>query len=355
MELDKGKRKAVDISDSLISGQDDAESRKKKKKTKLNSHGNLSAASASASGSSATVIPGPQSSVSTVINETSSGFSFQSGCQWSSVNYSCAYDAAYMSLYSIYNILSPEQQKNIRKGLNKYGMLGNSLEFLSQPGLQTPERFNFFRDQFQDYLSGQEPRDFPRYGPHGASVVLIFEKIFPRDSTRQVEMYGFCDCGHEQARLGFEDILPTIATSFDAERYKDGGSSNEIALAEHLQLLVNDIEEWYSNDVRYCQCGLPFSKLSTLFIIAPPILYFELRNDISESAIKILPSLAIEIPSTTGKVKYKLVSIVYLGRFHFTCRFIVGRNVWTYDGCLAHGCPTLESRDLPINNLCSLL
>lgn len=166
-------------------------------------------------------------------------------------------------------------------------------------------------------------------------------------------MYGFCDCGHEEApsRLGFENILPTIVTSFDGERYKDSGS-NEIALAEHLQILVNDIEEQYSDAIRYCQCGLPFSKLSTLFHMAPPILYFELLNDISNR--KILPSLAIEIPSITGKVKYKLASIVYLGRFHFTCRFIVGRNVWTYDGRLAHGCPTLESIDLPIN-LCSLL
>ena len=351
LELGKGKRKAKDISssDGLISETEQHEEFPIKKKAKLNSHKVLS--SPSPSGSSATVIPdsSTQSSISTLINEASSRFSFQSGCQWSSVNYSCAYDSAYMSLYSIYKLQSPDLQKRIREELNKYGMLGDSLEFISQPGLQTSERFNSFRDQFRDYLSGTEPRDFPRYGPHGASIVLIFEKIFPRD-TRQLEMYGFCNCGLEEARLGFENILPTIASSFNDERYKD---SNEIAFAEHVQIFVNDIEEWYSDDVRYCQCGLQFSRLSALFQIAPPILYFELQNEILDRK-KIVPSLAIEIPSITGKKNYKLASIVYLGGFHFTCRFIVGRNVWTYDGRLAHGCHTLESIDLP-NDLSSLL
>jgi hypothetical protein len=126
VELDKGKQKAKDLSDSLISGEDAESPVRKKKKTKQKSN---------SSQSSGTDVPGP--------NEASSEFSFHSGCQWSSVNYSCAYDAVFMTLYSIYKCQRPEQQIKIREELNKYGMLGNSLELISQPGLQTTERFNF--------------------------------------------------------------------------------------------------------------------------------------------------------------------------------------------------------------------
>jgi hypothetical protein len=103
----------------------------------------------------------------------------------------------------------------------------------------------------------------------------------------------------------------------------------------------------YSNTVRKCKCGTPFSTLHGLFHTISPILYFELENDISIK--KLLPSLSIDILSSTGKNEYKLACIIYLGAFHFTSRFIIGEKIWTYDGRLQEGCPTPEITDIPIN------
>jgi len=340
VELGKGKRKAKELTDSLISSKVLQKPVKKKFKS---SSDNISIVP-SANDLSRTMLPGASHrSVSTLTVQDSSAFSFQAGCQWSSVNYSCAYDVVFMSLYSVYKCQNSLQRKNIRQDLNKYGMLGDSLEFISQPGLQMTARFNSFRDQLRDYLSAVEPQDFPRYGPHGTSTALILERIFPWE-TRQLEMYGFCNCGRKKSRLGFENILQTIMTPLVCERYKNN-VSNEIDLKEHLHLLFSDIEEPYSNIVRYCDCGSPFTKLSTLFNIPPPILYFELHEHVSIR--KIIPSLVISLPSMSGEAMYKLTSIIYLGRFHFTCRFILGESIWTYDGRIAEGCPSVESITLP--------
>jgi len=70
--------------------------------------------------------------------------SFQSGCEWSSVNYSCAYDAVFMSFFVIYKSQDSAGQNEMKAMLDVYGKLGTSLQLLNGCFLPTTTMFNVF-------------------------------------------------------------------------------------------------------------------------------------------------------------------------------------------------------------------
>lgn len=72
-------------------------------------------------------------------------------------------------------------------------------------------------------------------------------------------------------------------------------------------------------------------------ITPPPILYFE-----SIDLFTATPLQVIDLPLADGTAQYKLVSVIYLGNFHFSARFTAEGNVWNYDGRDHKGTPKIE-------------
>jgi len=86
------------------------------------------------------------------------------GCQWSSTNWSCAYDTVFMVLFHIYQQANPLCRKAWMINTNDFS---KSLSLLfdhlleSNSNLNTSSLFNISRDQFHDKLSMHNPHSFP--------------------------------------------------------------------------------------------------------------------------------------------------------------------------------------------------
>jgi len=296
------------------------------------------------------VLPSP-------ISTTPNSVLFTSGCQWSSLNYSCAYDSVFMCLFSIYLHFNTIQKANMRTTVNTFNQLGDSFHILSQAPMPSTNDFNTFRDLFRDYLSAYDPEEFQRYGPHGASVDLILEHLFPR-KDRLLGIYRKCtNCG--TTYLGYDEIFVQILSEFDNHMYntcndirgQDSmtlGSSLTCNLDFHLKLWYNNLITPYEHANPCCSSTNPISTIVPLLKIPPPIIFFEISPNNRRS---ISPQYILNIPSTIGTKKYILSSIIYLGSFHFSCRmFTNDGSVWTHDGRVNSGLPILESQILPDPN-----
>lgn len=269
---------------------------------------------------------------------------FPSGCQWSAINYSCSYDAVFMSLHSIYRNLNQSQKNYMKEKLNSYSGLGDSLELLSQPTMQQTKHFNSLRDKLRDYLSAYSQDFFPRYGANGASAPHILDILLPR-SERQLRIHGSCSCMPFKQSLNIDTHLPNVLVPFPSERYQDPLSAH-IDLQEHLQILLSDTSEPFKHPENFCQsCGREFDVLVPI-LTTSPLICLEVQERVDEKPI--VPSLKIQLASESDTpCTYSLSAVIYLGGFHFTCRLFVQNKVFKYDGRLANGRPILEMPSTP--------
>ena len=108
------------------------------------------------------------------------------GCAWSGENWSCAYDAVFMSFWSIYRGSSPSWQRKWRQQSPIWGnLLGAAFDLLltttqcrqiSQAALS--QEFTTFRDEFRDKLSQVNPEYFRCHGAVLASVCQVLGRVF---------------------------------------------------------------------------------------------------------------------------------------------------------------------------------
>jgi len=271
------------------------------------------------------------------INVTCPRNDFISGCSWSSDNYSCAYDTIFMTFFSIYRSLDDERRIIFRHILNEFGSLGDSLEILMEPERQNVTQFNLLRDRLRDHLSSIDPINFRRYGRHGAPLSLILEMIVPRTQYK-LNIYGRCtstQCGN-RSKIGTDFLQGILAVRCSSDAPCSLESNHTLDVGEHLTKLLNQVHRGNA----MCSCGERFSETMGSLINVPQVLFFELQqNDIHIYA----PPIEMDLPTSDGVTKYRLLSVIYLGGFHYTCRlFTNDGRIWEYDGRDNQGCPTLE-------------
>ncbi|PPQ75766.1 hypothetical protein CVT24_002642 [Panaeolus cyanescens] len=288
----------------------------------------------------------PEMTADAPINVSQTGSRLLAGCEWTSENWSCAYDAVFMSLLFAYTSLGEISQNSLKHNLDKETdfKLGKAFHFLSSNPFSTSEQYNQLRDELRDVLSTRDPTSFPRYGPYGASVCRILEILLPRtDQILSIQahciQYG---CGLTD--LGFEESLPTILLMPDNE---DG----QLDIATLVRRQIVSKTSRYTLHAHVCDhCGTTISEITALLSNKPPVLYFEIPEVVGQEG-KIIPSELISFETTFGDMQYKLVAVIYLGGFHFSCRFL-DEGVWTYDGQLHKGAPQRECDKVgPITDL----
>ena len=265
------------------------------------------------------------------------------GCQWSSTNWSCAYDTVFMALFHTYQQINPLCRQTWTINSND---IGKSLSLLfdrlleTNSNLNSSSLFNISRDQFRDRLSMHDPHSFPRFGMVGASTTSILELISPSCKLIATTLCTNDACNKiSQIEERVPISLPTICFPIQTQ------NQDPITLQKWL-------EEWLANQFRQHNNKATFNhnlpncdgtaSTSLQLPFAPSVLFLETI----ESATPIIPSLTLTIPIKHGLTAYRLSGIIYQGDFHFSARIIYNEPTfitYTYDGRNNNGYPALEN------------
>ena len=259
---------------------------------------------------------------------------YLAGCKWTSENWSCPYDAVFMSFWSIYKQSSPHWREDwVECSPDWNGPLGNNFDhliLLARTPLNTDDQavwFCRYRDRFRDQLSHVDSESFPRWGPATAPVVRILRFTFGRFNGPYVEQDLICSkCGAlSRAEI---DICFLIG----------GLQRNLRNSAPSLQVVWEEFLRRYQTKPFYkqarCHCNGQ-NIVQRLRMPGAPWIWFE-RGEASP----VGPSLTITFSSPPQQLTYSLRAIIYSGGNHFTVRFREESGEWwKHDGQLASGVP----------------
>lgn len=296
-------------------------------------------------------IPAPNKRLKVHYNNTPSQENFGLiGCQWSSANWSCAYDSLFMILYSSFTQLSLEFQTEFSIVSDISNGLAHSFQLLSSEPNQSAGMFDNERDKFRDILFAKSPSSFQRYGPNLASVTDILDWIFPIAYSRN-RMAELCsdDCMHRSLSVHLPSVITDssdteldlnsylsnwIMRNYQAFNQNSYPSTNHSACFPSGRIHGQDINTQSDGQCQSCQS----------------ILYFEFHPN-----VLCLPSKTLDIPCQRRTCSYRLTGIVYYGDVHFNTRLILqDGTIWVYNGQVNSGRPTRD-REITTNSAAELV
>lgn len=292
------------------------------------------------------------------------------GCQWSSVNWSCAYDSIFMGFFGMF----AQQDISWRTEwalLNEYTMhLGSCFNTLLNGGASpTSAMMNYERDKWRDFLYSKDAVSFPRTG----CVMVIMSEMSSLLQTRVLP--------NEQSISFFCEHPECIETEFNVDLQAMSlcstpvWSLNASAVGLPQVCLAATAQEWYSilmqetsrlfchhsSHWRHCvqhghnpTAGLKRERFPTTVV-------FEVYATVKPL---FTPLIRISTTNRAGTLQsYRLCAVLYSGGGHFTASLVDGTSVWSYDGAQNDGRPvhmgfiskmditclrTLEGRDAHI-------
>jgi len=282
----------------------------------------------------------PQAATSSI---SASTFLTSAGCRWSAVNWSCAYDSVFMSLYGIYTTAGFQLRQIFRSASPLANILDESFRSLLESPLHTTTMFNNHRDNLRNELSSRYPDQFQRFGQHGTAASAILDVLFP-SSGRQLMFIPHCPNGCTVSTHLVDDAgLPTLVVPSELVH-----NSFSTTMPNNLNQYLSNFFHRTSHDLTLlnmccAECNMSFLSFSSSFINTPPVLFLEVPMQPESTLSGVLPSWFIEVPSSSQNSSYQLSAIIYLGDFHFTSRLISeDGSVWKYDGQLNNGVPVFE-------------
>lgn len=268
------------------------------------------------------------------------------GCAWDKANWSCAYDAVFMSFWSIYKKSSPGWRDKWRQQAPKwndfFGAAYNSLlvaaqgEEISQASLS--RKFTSFRETFRDELHQVNPDCFKRYGAVEASVCRILGHIFSSHVEREpyLDQVAACDpCG---TSAHYRCCFSLIGSSQLLDGYL-----NEDDTEEHLplQVAVTRYIQRNSQEPLHNRCPTCSGPLRVESLSVPEMTW--LWIEILDPTPLITPSLRLVFGPQNQRRVYTLQAVIYHGGNHFTAR-LLDRSAtwWKYDGIQRFGVPHID-------------
>ena len=262
---------------------------------------------------------------------------FQAGCVWTRRDWSCAYDAVFMSFFATYWHSSPSWHDNWKQQSPEWTIrLADHFDLLleaSNSPEYSPEQlsklFSSFRDQFRSQLSNHDPRRFPRSGRVPTSVCAILELLFGSAHGPGIEQYLLCtDCSmatetsHSFSLLALLVFHRTYRCSTDPQFVP-----SETLLARFIESLSNP------SKLSPCRTCHGATQVQSLTMATPPWIWFETNaNDTMSPS----PTLVFKLPGQ--RPIYDLISVIYCGENHFTTRIRdLSNEWWSYDGMWRFG------------------
>lgn len=259
---------------------------------------------------------------------------YAAGCVWVMEDWSCSYDAVFMSFWSIYEQSSMGWRSDwIRHSQDWNTPLSNNFDhliILADTPVDTRDHamwFSRYRNRFRDQLSQANPVSFPRRGPVPASASRILEIMFGRDTGPYLEQDLICpNCGGS-SQVEAETRFLTAGFGRDRKR----STPLQTVWEDFIRRSTTRVSHFGSN---CCHCQ-GRNKVQGLRMPDTPWIWFERER---KSPISPSPILTFDFP--TQQLSYSLQAIIYAGGNHFTTRFRdrSGRW-WNHDGQLFSGVP----------------
>ena len=270
----------------------------------------------------------------------------RAGCVWDRDDYSCAFDAVFMTFYSVYG-QSNRSWRNVWKGESPQWNipLSNLFDLLlsvtANDNYSPQEYSSWFsrcRDIFRDQVTESNPRLFPR-GPHFAPVSDILQRILGGTSAEPCAYQHLTcpGCGAEKNDACFSLSYLGLPFNLDDLRHSQDPPILPLQLALTRYIRRYSMEPFPAyKKCNFCQA---VRHVRSLHFPETSWTWFELR----EGEQSVLPSLEISYQSTAMQQTHTLQAIIYLGGGHFTAHVREGRSTWWgYDGQWRFGTPRLE-------------
>ena len=256
------------------------------------------------------------------------------GCKWTSKNWSCPYDAVFMSLWSIYNQSSPGWREDwvghsshwnspLSKDFDHLILLANT----PLKADEEAECFSRYRDRFREQLSHVDSKSFPRQGQVSAAVSRILGHTFGRSGGPYIEQHLICPRCETLTETKIDTCFVTIGAKRKSNRrdFVSLAGIWEEFLKHHQTKPLRQAE---------CHCGGQ-NEVKRLRMPDTPWIWFE-RNQNPPIGL----SLTIRFGPLSQQLVYSLRAIIYSGGLHFTVRFREGLDGWwKHDGQIASGVP----------------
>jgi len=223
------------------------------------------------------------------------------GLIWDPDNYSCAYDALFTIMHSIWTTQPPKWKERLE-------LINNTMKYLISGFEQASIKqltLEHVRDNIRHILHKRKPESFP-YKHVGTDIIELTHMLCDTDDVVLSFHYQCIKCKH---------IVNTKNNTKSSLIYYGTNIFNGTT-ADYL----------YSRLIktnRTCdRCNGKVQK-STKFYKQPPLIIFALQNN------NITISKDVHVNNTI----YHLKGIVYYGGFHFISRIITSDNkVWLHDG-----------------------
>ena len=270
----------------------------------------------------------------------------EAGCVWDRDNWSCAYDAVFMSFWSIYKNSPPGWRNEWRQQTSEWNdFLGEAFDSLlaaAQNG-QTSQaalshKFTFFREMFRDKLSQIDPVSFRRHGAALTSVCRILGHILNGSAECEPYLNQVVACDWCGTSMDVRCSFSLIGSTQTLDKYLN---DNDISPPLPLQTAVTcyiQRASWEPWRNRCSTCSRP-PRVESLSIPEMTWLWVELCDVISP----IIPSCRLVFGLPHQQQVYVLQAVIYHGGDHFTAR-LSSRSAawWKYDGMWMFGAPHVD-------------
>jgi hypothetical protein len=197
------------------------------------------------------------------------------------------------------------------------------------------KNFNNLHDDFRNKLANQDVSKFPRFGPHPVAVVDILSALcHDNELGRQMTCLS---CDKQVVNLFPQSLYPFIWS----KHAQNLGFSSNISTAT--------IQNWTDACLASCNDILHPLNHHIVFSMPPTWLWFEVWNEVVP---KTIPTISLNLSTSSGNVLYHLTAIIYSGTNHFTCSFLDSElNLWFHDGQKNNGNPQLLGKFSDVNEL----
>jgi hypothetical protein len=248
------------------------------------------------------------------------------GLIWDGENYSCAYDALFTILLSVWSE-NPTVWKTHFKEMNATMNLLASGFHRFQGGTQTLETS---RNKVRRVLNQRNSHMFPN-GTSGTNIGELAHQMFRSDNAIASYVLRCTNCGNET--MAQHDLQTCV---LQCDHLFRG------TVSKYLKHIMS-----HRVPDRCIQCMGEMDRI-TRFHKSPTVLAFSVNDS------NIRASKKLKLVNGDDEIGFKLKGVVYFGEFHFTSRiFTSDRTVWFHDGmttarqCRNEGkAETFSDRDL---------
>lgn len=237
------------------------------------------------------------------------------GFIWDSETYSCAYDALFTILFSVYTESTRMWNASTKHQNRLLAVVTRAFKLVQKDRLTMEEA----RHMIRHALHLTSPSLFPVKGRDGTDIFELCHYMFDINDPHLI-IYNMCDHCRlvNNAKENGTLVWNCSYEKWNNSTYKMGSYKNRPTSA-WIQALFSQ------KSTRRCPTCMQYMVQKVEFTQLPDFVLFNVR----ECQIKMEHTITLQ----TGNESYRLCGVIYFGSFHFTARIVTSDGlVWFNDG-----------------------